>query len=318
MGASMTRQDILTMCRDNMGEVFGTPGQRFPEGWQKIISTAADDVAQETRCYYAAFSNPIKAYQGAYCCPELLEAEAIHVFTSDGVRHTLDPATIAAMDDWSSDWRNAVAATQPNTAVVAGLNNIVLYPVPNYASAVASYTDLVLVNGQGGFQLSSVARPFVNAAAPAGDVGLWINITSGTGYSLGWYQISSVSGGIATVLQSAGTAGSTAGVASLTSGGLWMEGPAVPGATWENLTDNCPLPDRAHMAVVYKACILRCLRLPSKENAIRRDWLSVEMTKSLGSLEKETHRFTQASRMPALISSPGFGSGDQYGNPLEM
>lgn len=82
--------------------------------------------------------------------------------------------------------------------------------IPDYYQAIQSYTDLVLVVAQGGLQVSSATRAFINT-----DIGGILNITSGTGFTPGPYLISNVTNGIAILSTSAGTAGSTAGIGTL-------------------------------------------------------------------------------------------------------
>lgn len=77
-------------------------------------------------------------------------------------------------------------------------------------AAQFSGTDAVL-GGGGGTTLSSATHNFV-----AADVGNIIQITAGTGFTVGFYEIISVAANVATLDRSAGTNGSTAGT--------WWEG----------------------------------------------------------------------------------------------
>lgn len=78
------------------------------------------------------------------------------------------------------------------------------YPSP----AVYAYTDLVIQATT--TQVASVARPFV-----AADVGNIVNVTGGTGFTTGRYEVVSVATGVATLDRSVGTAASTGGTARL-------------------------------------------------------------------------------------------------------
>lgn len=71
-------------------------------------------------------------------------------------------------------------------------------------SPQVSYTDLVI--GATNTQLTSVANPFSSS-----DVGNFIQITSGSGFTAGFYEVASVSGAIATMSSAVGTAASTGG-----------------------------------------------------------------------------------------------------------
>jgi hypothetical protein len=88
-------------------------------------------------------------------------------------------------------------------------------------STVFVYTDLVITPANN--RLTSVNRPFISA-----DVGNIINITGGTGFTTGRYQISSVSAGIATVDRSCGALNSLGGQAKL--GGALLSPGAAAGS----------------------------------------------------------------------------------------
>jgi hypothetical protein len=75
-------------------------------------------------------------------------------------------------------------------------------------SAQIAYTDLVI--GSTNTQLTSAGNPF-----GAADVGNCINITGGTGFTTGWYEVLSVSGTTATMDRAVGTASSTGGTGNL-------------------------------------------------------------------------------------------------------
>src|ERR1043166_3907901 len=72
---------------------------------------------------------------------------------------------------------------------------------------VRKYSDLVI--GGGGTTVTSAANPFTSA-----DVNNYLNVTDGTGFTPGRYQITGVAAGVATLSASVGTATSTGGVAT--------------------------------------------------------------------------------------------------------
>jgi hypothetical protein len=76
------------------------------------------------------------------------------------------------------------------------------------ASAQFAFTDLVI--GSTTTQLTSAGYPFGKNC-----VGNLVKITSGTGFTTGWYEVSSVSTVTATMDRAVGTASSTGGVGSL-------------------------------------------------------------------------------------------------------
>lgn len=322
----MQRVQIYQHIAANVGDTFGTPGgSEMIFAYKDIVTHAYDEVAERSRCYWKVASMPLVANTPQFGSPSLLEMQALTMFTADGNPHMVDPAVTAAMDDTGgATWRNMQAGGQVYTVVTQGLNSGVLVPAPNFNSIVYPYVDLALSGG--GLIVSSAARPFVNAAAPDGDVNLFLNFPTtgaGLGFTPGWCRIVSVDDfGNATLLTPGGTAGSTAGAATLTSGGLWMEGPGVPGDIWPNLTDECPLPTFAHWTGIWGACMLRCIRTPNPANVARYPWLKERFDSGLASLLVETKNFTYASRIPALV---GLGDGgfmgawdSTYGNPLNM
>jgi hypothetical protein len=75
-------------------------------------------------------------------------------------------------------------------------------------TAQVAFTDLVIAATT--TNLSSVANPFTSAS-----VGNCIQITSGTGFTVGFYEVKSVAGGVATMDRSVGTAASSGGNGNL-------------------------------------------------------------------------------------------------------
>jgi hypothetical protein len=75
-------------------------------------------------------------------------------------------------------------------------------------TAQVAFTDLVI--GGTTTQLTSAANPFTSAS-----VGNCINITAGTGFTVGRYNVRSVASGVATMDRSVGTAASTGGTGNL-------------------------------------------------------------------------------------------------------
>src|SRR3989338_8129890 len=81
------------------------------------------------------------------------------------------------------------------------------------AAAQIAYTALVI--GGTTTELTSAAFPF-----SAAEVGNILNVTGGTGFTTGWYQVVSVAAGVATMDRSVGTGGSTGGTGNL--GGAFL------------------------------------------------------------------------------------------------
>ncbi len=53
--------------------------------------------------------------------------------------------------------------------------------------------------------------------------------------------------------------------------GLTIEGLAYPAGIWPDDGDECPLPQEAHMAVMYRAAVLRTAQFPDPDNKARSD-----------------------------------------------
>ncbi|WP_119318999.1 hypothetical protein [Capsulimonas corticalis] len=214
----MTRQEMIIQGRDLLGEFFGTPGDADPFAWSRLVSTAADEIARATDCFYTTATADLVSGQAEYCAPQITKVKAVSVYDASGARRTIGSATIGGMDEWSGGWRDEAAST-PEMWIPTGLNQIVLYPAPSYSAA----------------------------------------------------------------------------------GGLVLEGYGVPGVGWSAMSAACPLPDRAHMAVVYKAALLRIIQNPTSDNMARRAMLADEFADMKGKLEAETRRQTYPRPLPSSV-----------------
>jgi hypothetical protein len=131
--------------------------------------------------------------------------------------------------------------------------------------------------------------------------GTWtITVLSNTTFSLN----SSTGNGAYT----AGGTVSPLGTATLSTGGLYIEGLLVPGSAWPAQASTCPLPERAHMAVVWRTAIMRCVQYPTTDNLRRVPFLNEEYRKAKGYLEAEVSRLTQATQHADRSRFP-FGGG---------
>lgn len=283
----MTRQEITVLCKDTLGEFLGAPGSDDPFAWDRLIDTAAADVCRATDCFSLVVGADVVANQATYCIPQLYRLTG--VFWTDGTlkKQQLIETLPADLDYRRIGWRDDPAGS-PQYFLPLGLNEFWLYPVPDTSSLTYSYSDLVVqVNP---LQVASIARPFVSS-----DVGYTLRISGGTGFNTGAYTIISVAGGVATLDRPAGATASAAGTAALSMGGLYLEGFGVPLGLWPNQSDACPLPERAHMCVVYRACLLRIIQKPTQENLARREMLEQEYSQAKGKLSREARGFSQAT-----------------------
>jgi hypothetical protein len=101
---------------------------------------------------------------------------------------------------------------------------------------------------------------------------------------------------------------SALGSATLSTGGLYVEGLLVPASSWQGQTSTCPLPHRAHIAVVWRTAIMRCVQYPTADNLRRIPFLNEEYRKAKGYLEAEVSRLTQATQHADRSRFP-FGGG---------
>jgi len=139
-------------------------------------------------------------------------------------------------------------------------------------------------------------------------VNLTLRITGGTGFGGGLYLVTGVAAGVATLSTAPGTIGSTGGQAALSCGALTVRGFLAPADSWPLPTQNCPLPDRAHMAVVWRVAKFCVIQFPTKDNLARVGLINAEYTRALGLLEAESHRLTEATGHADLRRS-AFGGG---------
>ena len=283
----MTRQEIMVLCKDTMGEFLGAPGSDDPFAWDRLIDTAAADVCRATDCFSTVVDADVVANQATYCLPQLYRITG--VFWSDASRkkQQLTETLPSDLDYRRLGWRNDPPGS-PQYFLPLGLNDFWLYPTPDTSSLVYTYADLALQTSP--LQVASAARPFT-----VSDVGYTLRITAGTGFETGAYTIVSAAGGIATLDRPAGTGLSTGAVAALSIGGLYVEGFGVPTGLWPNQSDQCPLPERAHMCLVYRACMLRAIQKPTQENLARRPMLQQEYERAKGKLGREARHLSQAT-----------------------
>lgn len=140
------------------------------------------------------------------------------------------PASINASTDWIAVYRYGGVFSDGYARLVATL------PVGRNISAQYQYTDLV-IDGTTNTKVSSVVRPFV-----AGDVGKQLTISSGTGFTVGFYKVASVAAGVATLSSAVGTLSSTGGHGAF--GDYLNRDLNNPYVTWDyatrTLTDNTP------------------------------------------------------------------------------
>ncbi len=153
-------------------------------------------------------------------------------------------------------------------------------------------------------------------------VGTSVSVTLSAGaFAAGRYQILGVDTlGNATLSRSPGPSGASGGAATLTTGGLSVEGYAVPDNSWSAPSDPCPLPLSAHVAVAARAAWMRCLSFPSAENAARMPGLDQIYKYAKGQLEGAVARQTDAAaaRDGQMLSFGPATSPTDIGNPLEL
>lgn len=286
----MTRQEIKSAIRLEMGEVLGDEMSGDPFSLDRQINTAADELARATDCHWVTAQTEVTAQVAEYCAPQIYKLKGVFWGDSTGDMNRLVEIFPWDMDRLSSAWRND-SAGDPQWYVVEGVNRARLYNRPSTSSTIATVTDLVI--GSTNTQVTSAARPFSSS-----DVGRWLIITAGTNFTTGPARIVSVSGVTAQIDRAAGTASSTGGTARVSYGGLWIEGNGVPGDTWSAESAECPLPETAHPGVIWRVCMLRSTRYDPQ----RRVFYQEEYKQVRGMLESETALHSAAGRSDRVIS----------------
>jgi hypothetical protein len=288
----MTRQQIKTFCQDLLGEQMGMPGAENPFAWDLWISTAADDVARATDCFAVTAGTDLVARQALYPAPTPSIYRQDGAYWTDETQevHELIAITTTELDIRRPLWRNDEPG-DPQFVVILGTQQILIYPTPDFSSLVWAYTDLVVQANA--YQVSSAARPF-----EATDAGYTLRMSAApdSGVTAGIYTVIGAAGGVATLDRPVGTAGTTGGTGALSLGGLFFSGLGLPGSTWPNPGDACPLPDYEHMSVAYRAALLRILQRPTQENAARRSMLEQEWARARGKVERTVVEATEATR----------------------
>ena len=282
----LTRTQIKAAALDLLGEDEGVQGPERAYLLDTWVNTAADEVARSTDCYYSSVTFDLVAGQAEYAAPQVYKVKAVSWTDSTGAQRLLSPSSPAEMDSRGYNWRND-PLSDPRYYMTEGASLVRLYPAPSASSLIAIYMDLAAL---GNSQVSSAIRPFLLT-----DAGTTLNIVGGTGFTPGSVRVVAVSGGIALLTSDAGASGSTGGQAYLSQGGLTVEGFLVPGDTWPLGSQNCPLPDRAHIAVVWRVAKYRAIQFPTPTNLQRIALLDAEYKRALGLLETEMHRLSDAS-----------------------
>ena len=349
----MTRQEITNWIVNRLGETDGAAGSRNPFGYDDDINQAANEIAVATDCFYAAEVMDIAARQSDYCAPPIYKVVGVTVYDSLGCPHgltELTPWQTFPADGYSNGFQ---AAAVPQAYIALGANLVRLVPAPSYNSSGITISDLTV--GANPFQVSSASAPFVPgstgflqvmdvfpdglmsgpAIVQAGNLTLGVFTPVGAGIPVvlslgagtpgvflpGRYKILGVDrAGNATLDRSPGPAYASGGTAEITSGGVSVEGYAIPGNTWPLPSDVCPLPLQGHVAVAARAAWMRCMNFPSAENMARMPMLDQVYKYAKGQLEGAVARQTDAAaaRDGQSLYFGAFTNPTDIGNPLEL
>ncbi len=301
----MTPSDMIALGKDLLGEVEGSPGDRSPLTWNRWLLMAAKEICQATDCLYRDYALDIVAGQSLYCASPLYKLVGASLSLPDGTARTL---TFRTARDMAGQFLPGGATGVPSMLAAEGDNRFALWPVPNYSNVTAAYTDLA---STGLSVVSSALRPFVST-----DVGQTLRITSGPGWPMGQYVITSVSAGLATLPSLPSFVFGAAGVGELVTGsGLTVEGYGVPDDAWVTSTNDCPLPSRAHEVVVFRAALLRCAQFPPASPSLPQ-FLEQQFRYAKGMLEGQVAVMTSANRQrmtEKVGGGPAYGGFDPLG-----
>lgn len=304
----MTRAQMRDRLQNLLGELQGTPGGDNPFALDSLLTESADELARATYCWHTQVDSEIISSLTTFCAPQIFYITNVTATDENGALRSLverapesldrgfsgwgwDPLNLGAGVGWGAAWRdpNQWATGTPLFYLSSGLNEVRVYPVPNYTSTVAMLADLATTATP--TVVSSATRNFV-----AGDVNTYLDVTGGAGWTLGRYLIVSVAASNATLDSAPAAASTTGGAATLTQGGLSVYGYACPGDSWPDDADSCPLPDREHIAVVYGAAINRVIQFPSNDNAARLPQLQSVYRDMRGKLEGEAATLSRGQR----------------------
>lgn len=293
----MTRAQMRDRLQNLLGEAQGTPGGDNPFALDDLLSEEADTLARATYCWHTQIDSEIAIGLAEFCAPQIFRITSVAATDSDGRLHQLGECRPQDLDRaYGARWRDPGSweTGAPLHYMEISLNEVQIYPVPDYTSTVALYTDLATTAAPS--VVTSAARPFV-----AADVNTYIDVTSGTGWTVDRYRIVSVAAGAATLDAAPSAASITSGSATLTQGGLSIRGYACPGDSWPGDDDDCPLVDRAHMTCVYGAAINRMMMFPSQDNIARMNALQMTYRELRGKLGREAATVSRSGRDKARI-----------------
>lgn len=131
-------------AKDRLMEYKGDPASDSPFVWDDLLSRAANQFATRYKCLYDVTGIDIVSGQALYSTTASyggttgnsnIELVCASAYDASGNRHTLDVVSVAAMDDQYPVWRDQAAATAVTAYIPLGMNSLVLYPAPGYASA---------------------------------------------------------------------------------------------------------------------------------------------------------------------------------------
>lgn len=190
---ALTRAQIKIQAQLLADEVVGKPGFGQPFSWDLITDMVTDEIAR-LGAYFKTSQMDVTSAVASYLQPGLWKIRSIVVTNSATASSILPVVRPEEIDVFLPSWRSAAPSGTPQYVVMEGIDNLVLYPGPNY-----NFANGIVVKGY---------------ATPS----------------------------------NAGTAGAN---------------------IWPLATDNCPLSERMHYAVVTGVAAMRCEQYPSPENATR-------------------------------------------------
>ena len=205
--AALARPQQTTTNPSNNGyplvTTLGSPGSDSNAVSEKAIRTAISSAVSSAMLWPAApgitvcTGTPCTAWGASLSLVTSLGVPGLDtdVPSEKSIRTTVNGLSQTIASGTASLGTSAIASGTCDTVVTVAATGVISRVV---------YTDIVI--GSNTTQLTSAAHPFTSS-----QTGSYLRVTSGTGFTTGYYRIVSVSGSTATMDRSVGTASSTGG-----------------------------------------------------------------------------------------------------------
>jgi hypothetical protein len=156
---TLTRGSVILDAQNLNDETEDKPGYMAPFLYSKFVDDKTDELAR-LDAYFVTYSTDIVSGQMASALPALYRSTDLVATWPSGASRALSQITPQDMDIRYAFWRSNPAMGWPTESVFQGINNVLLYPQPNYTLA-------------GGLSIEGYGVP---SSAGAGGVNVWPNM----------------------------------------------------------------------------------------------------------------------------------------------